>query len=40
MKETYEAPQVQVLEMDVEGMIAASPGTEGNRGGYGSGGSW
>ena len=40
MKENYEAPQVQVLEMEVEGIIAASSGTEGGRGGYGSGGSW
>ena len=40
MKEHYEAPQVQVLEMEVQGMLAQSPGTEGGRGGYPSGGSW
>ena len=28
MKELYEAPQVQVLEMEVEGIIAASRGGE------------
>ena len=40
MKETYEAPLVQVIEMEVQGMLAQSPGTEGDRGGYPSGGSW
>lgn len=40
MKQIYEAPEVQVIEMEVQGMIAASPGTNGERGGYDSGGSW
>ena len=40
MKDIYEAPQVQVLKMEVQGVIAQSPGTEGNRGGYPSGGEW
>ncbi len=40
MKQIYEAPQVQVLEMEVQGVIAQSPGTEGSRGGYPSGGEW
>ena len=40
MKDIYEAPQVQVLEMEVQGMLAQSPGTEGGRGGYGAGGDW
>ena len=39
-REIYEAPQVQVIEMEVQGMLAQSPGTEGDRGGYPSGGSW
>ena len=40
MKELYEAPLVQVLEMEVQGVIAQSPGTEGNRGGFENGGDW
>ena len=40
MKENYEAPLVQVIEMEVQGMLAQSPGTEGSRGGYPSGGDW
>ena len=40
MKEHYEAPQVQVIEMEVRGMLAQSPGTSGGRGGYGAGGDW
>ncbi len=40
MKEMYEAPEVQVIHMELQGMIAMSPGTEGDRGGYPSGGSW
>ena len=39
-KEIYEAPLVQVLEMEVQGVLAQSPGTEGNRGGFGAGGEW
>ena len=26
MKEMYEAPQVQVMEMELQGMLAQSPG--------------
>ncbi len=40
MKEHYEAPQVQVIEMEVQGMLAQSPGTSSGRGGYGAGGDW
>ncbi len=40
MKEKYEAPLVQVIEMEVQGMLAQSPGTSGGRGGYDSGGDW
>ena len=39
-KDFYEAPMVQVFEMELQGILAASPGTDGERGGYGSGGSW
>ena len=37
----YEAPQVQVIEMEAQSpVLEASPGTEGGRGGYPSGGDW
>lgn len=38
-KELYEAPQVQVINMEVQGIIAASPGdgTVAPLGGYPSG---
>ena len=39
-KMIYESPQVQVIEMEVQGMLAQSPGTEGSRGGYEGGGEW
>lgn len=40
MKDIYEAPQVQVLEMEVQGMLAQSPGngTLGKPDDYGNGG--
>ena len=40
MKEFYEAPQVQMIEIEPEGILAQSPGTEGSRGGYPAGGEW
>lgn len=39
-KAIYIAPEVQVFEMEVQSLIAASSGTSGERGGYGSGGEW
>lgn len=41
MREKYEAPQVQVFEMELQSpVLEESPGTEGDRGGYPSGGDW
>ena len=41
MKMEYDAPEVQVIEMEVQSpLMEASPGTEGDRGGYPSGGDW
>ena len=40
MKQTYEAPVVQVLEMELQGMLAQSPGTDSSRGGFDAGGEW
>ena len=38
MKELYEAPEVQVIELEVQGMIAASSNTDGlTIPGYGAG---
>lgn len=38
MKKLYEAPQVQVIEMELQGMIAASSNTDGlTIPGYGAG---
>ena len=41
MKQLYEAPQVQVINMEVQGIIAASPsdGTVGKPSDYPNGGS-
>ena len=40
MRIVYETPEVQVLEMEAQEVIAQSPGTEGSRSGYENGGVW
>lgn len=40
MKVYYEAPEVQVFEVEAQDIIAQSPGTEGSRSGYENGGVW
>jgi len=41
MKGKYEAPEVQVIEMELQSpVLEDSPGTEGGPSGYPSGGDW
>lgn len=41
MSMKYEAPEVQVIELEVQSpLMEASPGTDSNRSGYPSGGDW